>query len=129
MNPDSVQAIVSMLSTAFSTTAQVEGASAGEAPFLVMNPAYHNGARASFLLLSRVFVDHLLQQLGTETSEVLPTTGGRMIAVTDKAMVFTIVHRAKGGKLRIDNVKFMAESRKALDRELGVYAVRLYDAA
>lgn len=61
--------------------------SAEEQPFLVLNPGYHNGKRASFLFLPKNYYEDLLRQ-----SQMLPwdLVACPVIAVTDRAIVMTL---------------------------------------
>src|SRR5271155_1645502 len=61
--------------------------SSEEQPFLVLNPGYHNGKRASFLFLPRSYYEDLLRQ-----SRMLPwdVVVCPVIAVTERAVAMTL---------------------------------------
>jgi len=62
-----------------------------EEPFLVLNPGYHDGQRASFLLLPSSFCQStVLGPAGIARQDVWPTPLGRILTVTDRGVVLTI---------------------------------------
>ena len=61
-------------------------------PFLVLNPGYHDGKRASFLLLPSAFCNaRLFKPIGIARQSVVTSPMGRLLAVTDRAVVLTII--------------------------------------
>jgi len=60
-------------------------------PFLVVNPKYHNGSRASFIVLPDAFYeDVLLREMHIEPGAVRADAGGRMCTVTSQQLVLTV---------------------------------------
>jgi len=60
-------------------------------PFLVVNPKYHNGSRASFIVLPGAFYeDVLLREMHIGSSAVRLDAGGCMCTVTHKQLVLTV---------------------------------------
>jgi hypothetical protein len=60
--------------------------------FLVLNPGYHDGKRASFLLLPAAFCQSmLLAPAGLRRQDVSPTPIGRILTVTDRGVVLSVM--------------------------------------
>ena len=63
----------------------------GDEPFLVLNPGYHNGQRASFLLLPSLFCRMwVFGPSGIKRQDVWSTPIGRLLTVTDRGIVLTV---------------------------------------
>ena len=58
--------------------------------FLVINPRYHDGERASFLMLPSAFYGELLRQISIDPQDVRADASGRLCAVTEKQIVLTV---------------------------------------
>lgn len=64
---------------------------AEDEPFLVLNPGYHDGERASFLFLPTAFCElTLLGPCGLRRQDVWATPIGRLLTVTDRGIVLTV---------------------------------------
>jgi hypothetical protein len=60
-------------------------------PFLVVNPKYHNGSRASFIVLPNGFYeDVLLREMHVGPAAVRSDAGGRLCTVTHTQLVLTV---------------------------------------
>jgi hypothetical protein len=65
-------------------------------PFLVLNPGYHDGERASFLFLPTPFCEAtLLRPRGVRRQDVWAPPLGRLLTVTDRGIVLTITAAQK----------------------------------
>lgn len=65
--------------------------SAQDEPFFVLNPGYHDGERASFLLLPTDFCElTMLGPFGLRRRDVCATPIGRLLTVTDRGIVLTV---------------------------------------
>lgn len=71
-------------------------------PFFVVNPRFHDGLRGAYIDMPPVLYHGLMKKIGGIEKRVDPSSIGRMIALTDKAMVLTIVQR-KSVVARIDH--------------------------
>jgi hypothetical protein len=60
-------------------------------PFLVLNPGYHDGNRASFLVLPTAFCEStLFSPRGLQRQDVWTSPIGRLFTVTDRGIVLTV---------------------------------------
>jgi len=65
-------------------------------PFLILNPDYHDGKRASFLYLPDVFYrTTLLGRAGVRASDVLDAASARVLTVTDRGVVLTLTTKTR----------------------------------
>lgn len=65
-------------------------------PFLILNPDYHDGKRASFMYLPDAFYrTTLLGRTGVSASDVLAAASARVLTVTERGVVLTLMTKDK----------------------------------
>jgi hypothetical protein len=77
---------------------ELEDRVAEHEPYFIGNPGYHDGARASFVWMSKAYDTYILRNLGVNASELVASPARRTLTILDVGFVITVAAKKFGGR-------------------------------